>query len=72
MLARPCRGERWLTLDESLAMFPRDKFDHVWLISMPTKPDPALLRGLQPVWQNGTSVLYRVADPNPIVVQEPE
>ncbi|HEX9964258.1 MAG TPA: hypothetical protein VGB04_04665 [Allosphingosinicella sp.] len=71
VLARPCRGERWLTLDRSLATFPRDKFTHVWLIR-PPRPDPALLRGLQPVWQSGTSVLYRVADPSPITVQEPE
>lgn len=71
VLARPCRGERWLTLDESLARFPRDKFTHVWLIN-PPRPDPRLLRGLQPVWQSGTSVLYRVAPPSPIVPQEPK
>lgn len=71
VLARPCRGEQWLTLDQSLALFPRDKFTHVWLIA-PPRADPALLRGLQPVWQSGTSVLYRVVDPSPIVLQEPE
>lgn len=71
VLAGPCRGERWLTLDQSLVVFPRDKFDYVWLIS-PPRPDPALLRGMQPVWQSGTSVLYRVADKSPIVLQEPE
>jgi hypothetical protein len=70
VLARPCRGEHWKTLDESLATFPRDKFTHVWLIS-PPPADPALLRGLQPVWQSGTSVLYRVVDPRPIAAQEP-
>ncbi|MGA9583087.1 MAG: hypothetical protein WBR13_14085 [Allosphingosinicella sp.] len=69
--ARTCGGEQWLTLDQSLALFPRDKFTHVWLIA-PPKADPALLRGLRPVWQSGTSVLYRVADPRPIVLQEPE
>ncbi|MET1112764.1 MAG: hypothetical protein ABWX67_14690 [Allosphingosinicella sp.] len=72
VLARKCGTERWLTLDQSLALFPRDKFTHVWLISPPAPPDPALLRGLQPVWQNGSSVLYRVADPSPIAIQEPE
>ncbi|HEX8126740.1 MAG TPA: hypothetical protein VF548_14285 [Allosphingosinicella sp.] len=71
VLARPCGGEKWKTLDESLAEFPRDKFTHVWLID-PPRPNPALLRGLQPVWQSGTSVLYRVADPSPIAPQEPE
>ncbi|HLL29822.1 MAG TPA: hypothetical protein VK403_02390, partial [Allosphingosinicella sp.] len=71
VLARPCRGEHWLTLDQSLATFPRDKFTHVWLIR-PPRADPALLRGLEPVWQNGASVLYRVADPTPIATQEAE
>ena len=46
-------------------------FDYVWLIS-PPPADPALLRGLQPVWRSGASVLYRVADPAPLVPEEPE
>jgi hypothetical protein len=71
VLARPCRGERWLTLDQSLILFPRDKFDYVWIINSPGH-DPALAKGLQPVWQSGRSVLYRVADRRPIVLQEPE
>lgn len=71
VLAGPCGGERWLTLDQSLILFPRDKFDYVWLLS-PPRPDPALLRGMTPVWQSGTSVLYRVTDRSPIVLQEPE
>ena len=71
VLARRCGPESWRTLDESLASFPRDKFTHVWLIR-PPRPDPRLLRGLQPVWQSGASVLYRVVDPSPIVPQETE
>jgi hypothetical protein len=71
VLARHCRGERWLTLDQSLAIFPRDKFDYVWLIQPPPH-DPALARGMQPVWQRGTSVLYRIADPRPLEFQESE
>ena len=71
VLDRPCPGERWLTLDESLARFPRDKFDYVWLINAP-RHDPALSRGLRPVWQSGASVLYRVTDQGPIAVQEAE
>ena len=71
VLGRRCRGERWLTLDQSLALFPRDKFDHVWLIAPPPF-DPALARGLQPVWRSGTSLLYRVVDPTPIAVPEPQ
>jgi hypothetical protein len=71
VLARPCRGERWLTLNQSLAWFPRDKFDHVWLISPPPY-DPALTRGLEEVWRNGRSVLYRVTDPSPLVLAQEE
>jgi len=71
VLARQCRGEHWLTLDQSLLLFPRDKFDYVWLIQ-PPRPDPALTRGLQPVWQSGPSVLYRVADPRQLILQEAE
>jgi signal transduction histidine kinase len=58
---RRCRGETWLTLDESLRQLPRDAFDYVWLIQ-PPRHDPALLAGLQPIWRSGTSVLYRIAD----------
>ena len=71
VLDRPCPGERWLTLNESLARFPRDKFDYVWLINAPVH-DPALAQGLRPVWKSGASVLYRVADPAPPATQEPE
>ncbi len=68
VLDRPCPGERWKTLAQSLAEFPRDKFDYVWLINAPSH-DP---RGLEPVWQSGASVLYRVADRTPIAAQETE
>jgi len=54
-----CRGEAWLTIDQSLATFPRDAFDYVWLIDPPPY-DPALTAGLTPVWRDGSSVLYRV------------
>jgi hypothetical protein len=71
VLRQRCGAERWLTLDQSLALFPRDKFDYVWLINPPPH-DPALDKGMRPVWQRGTSVLYRVIDRNPIPLQEPE
>jgi hypothetical protein len=64
VLQRHCRGERWLTLDESLLAFPRDSFDYVWLIRPPPF-DPASAAGLQPIWRSGTSVLYRIADRSP-------
>ena len=59
--ARRCRREAWRTIDEALAFFPRDAFDYVWLISPPPY-DASLTRGLQPVWRDGSSVLYRVDD----------
>jgi hypothetical protein len=64
VLGRHCRGERWMTLDRALATFPRDRFDHVWLISPPPF-DPALAAGLQEEWRSGSSVLYRVVDRRP-------
>ena len=45
----------------ALASFPRDAFDYVWLIQ-PPRLRPGADAGLQPVWRNGASVLYRVAD----------
>lgn len=63
---RPCRGENWLSLDNTLKRLPRNAFDYIWLIR-PPRHDPALLRGLQPLWRNGSSVLYRVVDRSPPV-----
>jgi hypothetical protein len=54
-----CRGEIWRTTDQSLAEFPRDAFDYVWLITPPPY-DPRMAQGLTPIWRSGTSVLYRV------------
>jgi hypothetical protein len=54
-----CRREVWRTLDESLAHFPRDGFDYVWLID-PPRYDPAFAADLRPVWRSGTSILYKV------------
>lgn len=59
-----CRGEHWRSMDFTLRMLPRDAFDHVWLIR-PPRHDPALTRGLVPIWRNGSSVLYRVRDRSP-------
>ncbi|MGE0180342.1 MAG: hypothetical protein AB7O91_11035 [Sphingomonas sp.] len=60
-----CRYEPWRTIDQALERFPRDAFDFVWLIDPPPH-DPALLRGLLPIWRNGASVLYRVVDRSPV------
>ncbi|MFL6845392.1 MAG: hypothetical protein ACJ8ER_10990 [Allosphingosinicella sp.] len=71
VLAFPCRGEHWLTLDQSLLYMPREDFDYVWLIRPPPY-DPALTQGMQPVWRSGTSVLYRIVDKTPFRPQENE
>ena len=56
-----CRGELWLSLDQSLRDLPRGAFDYVWLIA-PPRYDPRLTRGLEPIWRSGHSVLFRVVD----------
>jgi hypothetical protein len=54
-----CRNYDLFTVSEALARLPRPAFDYVWLIDPPAY-DPALVRGLQPVWASGTSRLFRV------------
>ncbi len=44
---------------ESLANFPRDAFDYVWLINPPPY-DPRAVAGLTPIWRSGTSRLFRI------------
>ncbi len=61
-----CRYEPWRTIDQALAQFPRQSFDYVWLIDSP-RHDPRLLQGLVPIWREGPSVLYRVADRTPVM-----
>jgi hypothetical protein len=56
---RPCTGNHWRTAQEAITTFPRQAFDYLWLINPP--PIPAnLLNGLEPVWSNGRSGLYRI------------
>ncbi|HEY0044697.1 MAG TPA: hypothetical protein VGB62_09125 [Allosphingosinicella sp.] len=59
-----CRGEMWMPIDYALFNMPREAYDYVWLVQPPAH-DPRLTSGLVPLWRNGTSVLYRVADRNP-------
>jgi hypothetical protein len=65
-----CRGEFWMPIGYALANLPRDSYDYVWLVQPPAY-DPALTRGLVPLWRNGTSVLYRVADRTPPLAGQP-
>jgi hypothetical protein len=65
-----CPREWWRPISTALATFPRDAFDYVWLIDPPPY-DPALTRGLTPIWRSGTSVLFRVDDRRPPEVSRP-
>ena len=56
---RRCRRESWRPIALALATFPREAFDYVWLVSPPPY-DPAVAKGLTPIWRSGSSVLYRV------------
>ncbi|HEX9953809.1 MAG TPA: hypothetical protein VGB48_01160 [Allosphingosinicella sp.] len=61
VIERRCKGEPWRPVDEAFNNFPRAAFDYVWLINGPAI-NPAALRGLQPLWRQDNSVLYRVVD----------
>jgi hypothetical protein len=60
-IVRPnnCPDRLHQTIDRALATLPRNDFDFVWLIDPPAY-DPRLVADLQPVWRNGTSILYRL------------
>ncbi len=57
-----CRGEWWRPFDYSMAAFPRTAFDYVWVLDPPTPYNPALLKGLTPIWQSGRDTLFRIDD----------
>ena len=56
-----CPFDKWLSVRQALTRFPRAAFDYVWLIDPPAV-DPALLRGLTLIWQDGPDRLYHVDD----------
>ncbi len=56
---RRCYREPWRPLSTSLAKFPRDAFDYLWLIDPPAY-DLALVQGMTRIWSNGRDVLYRI------------
>ena len=68
---RRCPYEVWRTIDQALATFPRDAFDYVWLIAPPPY-DRSLTKGLQPIWRDGSSVLYRVVHSPLPPAEDPE
>jgi hypothetical protein len=55
--------EPWWPINDALQRVPRGGYDYVWLIEPPDY-DPELTRGLQEVWRDGDSVLFRVVDRN--------
>lgn len=58
---RRCRGRTESLLDPSLATFPRDAFDYVWLIDLPPSRRPVDYPELVPLWYGARSgALYRV------------
>ncbi|MCA1654268.1 MAG: hypothetical protein ABR588_10645 [Sphingomicrobium sp.] len=50
--------EHW-AIGLSLARFPRDQFDYLWLIDPPAY-NPRLVADLTPVWRGPRTILYRV------------
>lgn len=59
VLPNGCNDGAHRTVGEALSKFPRHAFDYLWLIDTPAL-DPALSRGLEPVWENPGSALYRI------------
>lgn len=59
-----CAVNRWPTLDERLSEFPRAAFDYLWVVNPPDY-DRRLVDGLEPVWTNGRSVLFRIPHVSP-------
>lgn len=60
----PCTGNHWRTAEQALTTFPRQAFDYLWLIN-PPPVRPELLNGLEPIWSNGRSGLYRIVHSAP-------
>lgn len=57
--AEQCPREFWRTIRVSMARFPREAFDYVWLIQPPPY-EPRFNVGLVEMWRDEPSVLFRV------------
>ena len=66
VLPNRCGRGRW-TVDRALTELPLYAFDYLWLIDVPDY-DPSLLEGMELVWDESGSSLYRI---NPYGVQRP-
>jgi len=60
-IVRPvgCTGRGGWFVDRALTVLPRDRFDYLWLLQPPPF-EQRLVAGLQPVWRNRRSILYRL------------
>ena len=54
-----CKIGQALTIDRTLANFPRTEFDYVWLVD-PPRHDERLIGDITPVWRAGNNILYRI------------
>lgn len=54
-----CRTQKSPTADQAMRAIPRDAFDYVWLVDMPTF-DTASLAGYRRVWSDAGSSLYAI------------
>jgi len=62
-----CPREWWRPISRSMALFPRNAFDYVWLVQPPPY-DPKLEQGLVPLWRGeGGSAVFRVDHSKPAV-----
>lgn len=65
-----CPREWWRPIARSLAKFPRDAFDYVWLIEPPAY-DKKLEAGLIPLWRDGRSAVFKIDHNKPGPVWTP-
>lgn len=69
---RPCpQSPEFRTIRVALSAFPRDRFDHVWLIDT----DPRVVvgvHGVRPVWRSGRDFLLAVDPPRLSAVSSPD
>ncbi|HZF44460.1 MAG TPA: hypothetical protein VEZ48_13735 [Sphingomonadaceae bacterium] len=57
-----CNHREWRDVDAALRLVPRGAFDYLWLVDPPAY-DARLTAGLQRVWSNDRSALFRISPP---------
>ncbi|WP_294080394.1 hypothetical protein [Sphingomonas sp.] len=66
-----CPREWWRPVAVSLARFPRQAYDYLWVISPPPY-DKRLEAGLTPIWRDGRSALFKIDHDAPAATLNPE